>query len=124
MRLMVFVQFLTMMLSALLGSFQLLEGAGDLLRGRFTRNTLLFFTFIACCADGIICLQQLKVPCCAAFSLEVTMSLWGTYQDRTTRLGQLDTMRRAIRLDSVAICPDYSEGRKGLLRGEGQVNGD
>lgn len=121
MRLMVFVQFLTMMLSALLGSFQLLEGAGDLLRGRFTRNTLLFFTFIACCADGIICLQQLKVPCCAAFSLEVTMSLWGTYQDRTTRLGQLDTMRRAIRLDSVAICPDYSEGRKGLLRGEGQV---
>lgn len=121
MRLMVFVQFLAMMLSALLGCFQLLEGAGDLLRGRFTPNTLLFFTFIACCADGIICLQQLKVPCCAAFSLEVTMSLWGAYQRRNTRLEQLDTMRKAIRLDSVGACQDYCDDRKGLLRGEGQV---
>lgn len=121
MRLMVFVQFLAMLLSALLGSFQLLEGAGDLLRGRFTLNTLLFFTFIACCADGIICLQQLKVPCCAAFSLEVTMSLWSTYQRRTAQLGQLDTMRKATRLDSVGIQQDYCDGLKGLLRGEGQV---
>lgn len=121
MRLMVFVQFFAMLLSALLGSFQLLEGAGALLRGRFTPNSLLFFTFIACCVDGIVCLQQVKVPCCAAFSLEVTMSLWGTYQHRCTQLSQLDTMRKAIRLDSIGICPDYCDGQKGLLRGEGQV---
>ncbi|MBQ3107263.1 MAG: hypothetical protein IJC68_01465, partial [Firmicutes bacterium] len=121
MRLMVFIQFLAMLLSALLGSFQMLEGMGDLFRGRFTPNTLLFFTFVACCADGIVCLQQVKVPCCAAFSLEVTMSLWGAYQRRCTTMDQLDTMRKAIRLDSIGISPDYWNGYNGLLRGEGQV---
>ena len=121
MRLMVFIQFLSMLVSALLGCYQLLEGAGALLRGRFTPDTLLFFTFIACCVDGVFCLREETVPCCAAFSLEVTMSLWGAYQRRSARLDQLDTMRKAIRLDSVAVCPDYKDGRKGFLRGEGQV---
>lgn len=120
-RLMIFGQFLAMLVSALLGSNQLLSGAGALLRGKFTLNTLLLFTFIACCIDGVLCLQQLRVPCCAAFSLEVTMSLWGTYQHRNTQLGQFDTMRKAIRLDSIRIEPDYYHGLKGLLRGEGQV---
>ncbi len=120
-RLMVFLQFFAMMVSALLGSYQLLEGAGALLRGKFTLNTLLLFTFIACCADGIVCLQQVKVPCCAAFSLEVTMSLWSSYQRRSTKMGQLDTMRKAIRLDSLGSYPDYFGGTKALLRGEGQV---
>ena len=121
MRLMVFVQFLAMLISALLGSYQMLEGLGALLKGRFTPDTLLFFTFVACCVDGVLCLRQETVPCCAAFSLEVTMSLWGAYQRRNTQLDQLDTMRKAIRLDSVGICPDYSDGQNGYLRGEGQV---
>ena len=120
-RLMVFIQFLSMLLSALLGSFQMLEGLGDILRGRFSLNTLLFFTFIACCADGIVCLRQETIPCCAAFSLAVTMSLWSTYQRRCTMLDQLDTMRKAIRLDSVTICPQYCNDQPGYLRGEGQV---
>jgi len=121
MRLMVFIQFLAMLMSALLGAFQMLDGLGDLLKGRFTPNTLLFFTFIACCADGVICLQQVKVPCCAAFSLEVAMSLWGAYQERSTKMDQLDTMRKAIRLDAISARPDYCDGRKGFLRTEGQV---
>ncbi|MBP3305556.1 MAG: hypothetical protein J6L24_06265 [Oscillospiraceae bacterium] len=121
MRLMVFGQFLALLLSALLGSYQLMEGFGDLLRKKFSLNTLLLFSFIACCADAILCLQQVRVPCCAAFSLNMTMSLWSAYQKRHTEMGQMDTMRKATRLDSVVSSPDYYEGRPGFLRGEGQV---
>ena len=120
-RLMVFGQFWVMLVSALLGSFQLIQGAADLFRKKFSLNTLLLFTFILCCADGIICLGQQRIPCCAAFSLQVTMSLWCTYQERNTKLGQLDTMRKAIRLDSISVSEDYFETRKGFVRGEGQV---
>ena len=121
MRLMVFGQFLVLLLSGLLGSHQMIDGIADLFCGRFTLNTLLTFTFIACCADGVLCLQQLRVPCCAAFSLEVTMSLWNAYHRRNSEMGQMDTMRKATRLDSISMMPDYHNGRKGLLRGEGQV---
>ena len=121
MRLMVFGQFLALLVSALLGSFQMIEGLVDLCKKRFTLNTLLAFTFVVCCADGILCLQQLRVPCCAAFSLVVTMSLWSTYHRRSTELAQMDTMRKAVRLDGVAACPEYLDGKKGLLRTEGQV---
>ncbi len=121
MRLMVFGQFLAMLVSAFLGSYQLMEGAVDLIRKRFSLNTLLAFTFVICCVDGVVCLQQLRVPCCAAFSLQVTMSLWNVYQKRNTRLGELDTMRKATRLDSIGVVEDYHPDGKGLLRGEGQV---
>ncbi len=121
MRLMVFGQFLAMLISALLGSYQLIEGAGDIFRKRFTLNSLLVMTFLACCADGILCLSQVRVPCCAAFSLEMTMSLWSTYHRRNTEMSRMDTMRKATRLDGVAACSDYLDGKKGLLRVEGQV---
>lgn len=120
-RLMIFGQLLAMLISALLGSFQLIEGAGDMLKGRFSLNSLLVFTFIFCCMDAVLCLQQLRVPCCAAFSLEMTMSLWNTYGQRNREMGQTDTMRKANHLDSLSSVPDYYEGRKGLVRGEGQV---
>lgn len=121
-RLMVFGQFLAMLVSALLGSFQLIEGMADLFRKRFTLNTLLVFTFIACCVDGVMGLKELRVPCCAAFSLEMTMSLWSAYQRRNTEMGQMDTMRKAVRLDRIGIYDDYYDGKKGFLRGEGQVD--
>ena len=121
MRLMVFWQFLAMLVSALLGSFQLIEGVTDIMRKRFTLNTLMVVTFVLCCVDGVLCLKQLRVPCCAAFSLQVTMSLWSAYQRRNTQIGQLDTMRKATRLDSIGAVPEYYDGRAGLLRGEGQV---
>ena len=120
-RLMVFGQFLAMLLSALLGCYQMIEGAEDILRKRFSLNSLLLFTFLLCCVDGVLCLHQLRIPCCAAFSLQVTMSLWSTYQKRSTLLGQMDTMRKATRLDSVGVAEDYMDGCKGVLRGEGQV---
>jgi len=121
MRLMVFSQFFAMLVSALLAYNQMIEGVGDLLRKRFTLNTLLVFTFLVCCVDGILCLRQLRVPCCAAFSLQATMSLWSTYQRRNAEMGQMDTMRKANHLNSVGISEEYYDGKKGLLRGEGQV---
>lgn len=120
-RLMVFGQFLAMLLSALLGSFQLIEGAVDLVKGKFSLNTLLLFTFALCCVDGVLCLKQLRVPCCAAFSLQMTMSLWSAYHKRNTMLGQLDTMRKATHLDSIYTVEDYHAEGKGLLRGQGEV---
>lgn len=120
-RFVIFIQFLSLLLSALLGSYQLTEGFGDILKRRFSLNSLLLFSLVACLTDGIIGLQQVRIPCCAAFSLSMTMSLWSTYQKRNTELGQMDTMRKATRLDSVVSCPDYYEGRPGFLRGEGQV---
>ena len=120
-RLMVFGQFFGLLLSALFGCYQMMEGIADIFRGRFGPNTLLAVTFAVCCADGVFCLQSEQVPCCAAFSLQVTTSLWGAYQRKTSEIGQMDTMRKATRLDRISACPDYLDGRKGLLRSEGQV---
>ena len=120
-KLMVFGQFLAMLISAVLGSYQLMDGVTDIFRGRFSLNSLLVFTFLACCADGIFCLQQLRVPCCAAFSLQVTMSLWGAYHRRNTEMKQMDTLRKAVRLDSLVKEPDFYDGTAGVLRAEGRV---
>ncbi len=120
-KLMVFGQLFLMLVSALLGTFQLIEGGADLFKGKFSLNTLLVFTFIACCADAILCLQQVRVPCCAAFSLEIFMSLWSDYHRRSGEMGMMDTMRKAVRLDKLCAVEGYYEGRKGFLRAEGQV---
>ena len=120
-KLMVFLQFFSMLLSALLGCYQMIDGVADLFKLRFSLNTMLLITFAACLADGILGLQELRVPCCAAFSLHVTMSLLSAYQRRQTELAQMDTMRKAIHLDSIVLSPEYHDGHGGLLRGEGQV---
>ena len=120
-KLMVFGQFFAMLLSALLGCYQLMEGVADLFRGRFSLNSMLAVTFAACCVDGILCLQQQRIPCCAAFSLQVTMSLWSSYHRRHAELGQMDTLRKASHLNGVAVAPDYYDGRVGLLRAEGRL---
>lgn len=121
-KLMVFGQFFALLLSALLGRGQILSGIADIFHLRFSLNSTLIFTFVACVVDGLFCLRELRVPCCAAFCLQITMSLWASYHRRTTEMGQMDTMRKAIRLDSLVPCPGYYEGRPGLLRGEGQVD--
>ena len=121
MKLLIFCQIFAMLMSALLGSYQLLEGLSDLCKGRFTLDTMLVVTFIACCADGVLCLQELRVPCCAAFSLQVTMSLWGAYHRRGTEMAMMDTMRKATNLDGIKAVENYYDGCAGLMRGEGQV---
>jgi hypothetical protein len=120
-RLMVFGQVLAMLIGALMGSHLMIDGLGDLLRGRFSLNTLLAVTFLASCADAALCLQEQRVPLCAAFTLEVLMALWNAYHRRTTEMGQMDTMRKAVRLDSVVRAEEYLDGKAAYLRGEGQV---
>ena len=120
-RFMVFGQLFAILISATLGSYQLMDGVTDLFKGRFTLNTLLVFSFLASMVDGVFCLQQQRIPCCAAFTLQVTMSLWSAYHLRSTEMGQMDTMRKAIRLGSISRCKDYHDSSAGMLRGEGQV---
>lgn len=119
-RLLVFVQFLAMMLSALLGCYQLIEGVTDLFKLRFTPNTLLFFAFLVCCVDGVLCLRQLRLSVCAVFCLQTTMALWAAYDRRNTEMGQMDTLRRATNLNGLACVEDDYEGMTGfrICRGE------
>ena len=121
MRLLIFSQVLAMLVSALMGSHQLIDGFAELLHGRFTVNTMLGMTFLACCVDAVFCLRDLRVPCCAAFSLEMTLALCARYQARNTEMAQMDTLRKAVRLRSLVKSPDFYQGAPGLLRGEGQL---
>ena len=120
-RLIIFSQVLAMMVSALLGSYLLLDGATDLIKGKFSLNTMLLFTLIVCLADAYYCLETLRVPCCAAFSLEMTFALYNRYLRRATEMGQMDTLRKAVRLNCVKKVKDYYDGRPGIFRGEGEV---
>ena len=120
-RLLIFSQVLAMLISALLGCNLMLDALAQLLRGKFSVNTLLVVTFLACCADAVYCLRELRVPCCAAFSLEMTFALLARYHSRSTELSQMDTMRKAVRLHSLVRVEDYFEDRDGILRSEGEV---
>jgi hypothetical protein len=120
-RLMVFSQILGMMLSALLGCYVLMDGILDLFTGKFSLNTMLFLTLAACSADAVFCLQELRVPCCAAFALEMTFALWNRSLRRGTEMGQMDTLRKASRLDGVVKVPDHMGNGPAILRTEGRV---
>ena len=119
-RLLVFAQFLSLILSALLSYHQLIEGITDLVQGRFTPNTLLFFSSLVCCVDSVLCLGQLRLSVCAVFSLQTTMSLWAAYNRRNTEMGQMDTLRRASNLNGLACVEEDYRGMTGfrICRGE------
>lgn len=121
MRLLIFGQSLGMLVSALLGSHCLIDAVADLFKKRFSLNVMLVLSFAACCADAVFCLIELRIPCCAAFCLAMGMGMWNRYQLRCTEMGQMDTMRKAVRLNSVVKTEDFYEGRPGLHRGEGEV---
>ena len=120
-RFVIFSQVLAMMVSALFGCQLMMDALAELFKGKFTVNTLLTLTLIACSVDAVFCLQELRIPCCAAFSLEMTMALWARYQKRSTEMAQMDTLRKAVRLTSLTKEPDYFEGKAGILRGEGRL---
>lgn len=121
MRLLVFGELFAMMLSALLASHRLVDGLAGLFKFKFTPDTMLVLAFGVCIADGIFCLQEVRVPFCAAFCLMVTCSLWAEYQRRNVEMGQMDTLRRAVRLNRVAKAPDCYEGRPGFYVWDGEV---
>ena len=120
-RLVVFAQFFVMLVSALLGCTQLIDGFTDMLKLRFTGNSLLLITFVVSCIDGVLCLREQRISVAAVFVLEMEMAMWATYQRRSTRLGQMDTLRRASELFSVVHIPDYCEGVSGYRTGVGEV---
>ena len=122
MRLVIFSQVLGMLVSALLGCYQMLDGITDVLHGRFTVNTMLIFTFLACGADAFFCFRELRVPCCAGFALEMTFALLARYHRRATEMSQMDTLRRATHLQSIVKEDGYLDGGKVLLRGNGDVD--
>ena len=120
-RLMIFSQILAMMVSALLGCYVLMDGIVDLFTGKFSLNTMLFLTLAACAADAVFCLQELRVPCCAAFSLEMTFALWNRSLRRSTEMGQMDTLRKANRLDGIVKVEDQMGNGPAIVRTEGRV---
>ena len=120
-RLLVFAQFLATLLSALVGCYRLIDGVGDLLKLRFTPNTLLVVSFCVCCVDGVLCLQELRLSCCAAFCLQMTMALWAAYDRRNTEMGQMDTLRRTVNLEGIARVENDYEGRPGYRMCRGEV---
>lgn len=121
MRLLIFTQLLAMLISGLLGCYRMMEGAGALLRGRFTLKTLLLFTFLACCVDCVRCLSTLQMPGCSVFCLQMLMAQIAEIHSRNAEMDMMDTLRKATNLYSVAKMADYHEGRPGYGVGEGQV---
>lgn len=121
MRLLVFGELFAMLFSAVLASDLIFNGLISIFRGRFTLNSLLAMTFLVCIADGIFCLKVVRVPYCAAFCLEVTAALWAEYQRRTTEMGQMDTLRKATRLNRIAQAPSCFDGKAGFYTEDGEV---
>ena len=120
-RFMIFSQVLAMLVSGLLGLNMMIDGAAELFKGKFSLNTLLGLTFLSCIVDAAFSLRDLRVPCCCAFCLEMTFALAARCQQRNTEMGQMDTLRKAVRLHSLIRVPDYYEGGSGFLRSEGQL---
>lgn len=121
MKLMIFSQVLAMLVSGLLGSSMMMDGFGDLLRLRYSLNSTLVVSFLACCVDAWFCLQEERVPCCGAFVLEMTMATFARYHKRSTEMAQMDTLRKATSLTSLVKEPRYFDNRTGILRGQGDV---
>ncbi len=121
MRLLVFGELFAMLFSALLASGCLVNGFVSLFKGRFNLDTLLLATFLVCMADGYFCLQEVRVPFCATFSLQASMALWAEFQRRSTEMGQMDTLRKASRLNRVAKAPGCFEDRPGFYITQGEL---
>ena len=118
----VFAQVLGLLVGGLLGSGLMIDGIADLFRGKFTLNTWLTVAFLACCADSVFCLMEQRVPVCAAFTLEVAMAHWAAYHRRVTEMGQMDTLRKATRLNGLVFEEDFLEDRPGVLKTMGSVD--
>lgn len=120
-KLMIFSQVLALMVSGLLGCGLMIDGIMDLFRLRYSLNSTLAVSFIACMVDAWFCLDEQRVPYCAAFVLEMAMAMLASYHKRTTEMAQLDTMRKATSLTSLVKEPQFYEKRAGILRGQGDV---
>ena len=121
MRFLIYSQVLAMLISGLLGLNLMIDGFCEIFHGRFSINTMVSLTFLACMADAFFCLRDLRVPCCCAFCLEMTFALIARAQSRNTEMGQMDTLRKAVHLHSLVKMPDYQGDQAAYLRSEGQL---
>ncbi len=119
-KLLAYVQILCMLLSGLVGCYRMLDGLADILKLRFTLNTWLALSFLVCCVDGVLCLQQQRISCCAVFCLEILMAQLATYHKRTIQLEQMDVLRKAADLDALVGVEDYFGGKPGLATQPGE----
>lgn len=121
-KLVVFIQLFGLLLSGLVGSGTLIDGLVDIVHLKFSAKALLLVTFVACVVDNILCMQQLRVSMAAVFVLEMSMAIWSNIQQRSTELDQMDTLRRASRLDSLVQVKDYHQGKDGYCTAQGEVS--
>ena len=121
MKLTVFSQVLAMLVAGLLGCYLMLDGIIDILRLRFSLNSTLFISFLACLADAWFCLSEERVPCCGAFVLEMGLALLAKYHRRSAEMSQMDTLRKASSLTGLTKSPKFYEKYSAILRGPGDV---
>ena len=119
-RAIVFCQFLLAMLAALVGCYRLLDGISNLFRGRFTLDVALLITFLACIADGLLCLSRQQLSCSSLFCLQVLFAQCAAFQRRNTELSQMDVLRKANELTAVVKIPDFHDERPGYISVEGE----
>ena len=119
-RTVIFCQLLLAMLAALVGCYRLLDGLAGLFRGRFTLDAALFITFLACIADGLLCMSQQRLSCSSLFCLQVLMSQCAAYQRRNTELSQMDVLRKASDLTAVVKIGDFWDERPGYAAVDGE----
>ncbi len=119
-RTVIFCQLLLAMLAALVGCYRLLDGIANLFRGRFTLDAALFITFLACIADGLLCLSQQRLSASSLFCLQIFMSQWAAYQRRNTELCQMDVLRKASELTAIVKIEAFWQERPGFISAEGE----
>ncbi len=119
-RTVVFCQLLISMLAALVGCYRLLDGLAGLFRGRFTLDAALIVTFLACIADGLLCLSQQRLSASSLFCLQILMSQWAAYQRRSTEMGQMDVLRKASDLTAIVKIENFCQERPGYAAVEGE----
>ena len=119
-RTVIFCQFLLAMLCALAGCYRLLDGLTGLLRGRFTMDATLFITFLACVADGLLCLSAQRISASSLFCLQIFMAQNAAYQRHNTEMSQMDVLRKASDLTAVVKVPGFWKERPGYVTAEGE----
>ncbi len=119
-RTVVFCQLLLAMLAALVGCYRLLDGLSNLFRGRFTLDAALLVTFIACIADGLLCLSRQQLSASSLFCLQILMSQWSAFQRRNTELSQMDVLRKASELHGLAKAENFLDDRPGYITQDGE----
>lgn len=108
--LVVLVELLVLLLSALVGVRRLLGGVTDLLRGSFSMESMLSITFVGCLIDGLLCVASGRLPFGAVFCLQMLMAQWAQLLRTKTELSRLDTLCGAEELTAVVSNKRYFQG--------------